>query len=212
MNQAELASTVVARQLAECGNLFHRWQWSLSTSSNYSALLSDSVVAISRSGVDKQFMTANDFLAVDLHGAPLADFKQIRPSAETELHCHIYRLSQGSAAQISSVLHTHSKFAVFFSRRHAVEGVVRFSGFEMQKIFDGIDTHESSIEVPIFANSQKMSDITAKFDAYLAKNAWPAAYLIEGHGVYAWGKSVYHAKQKLEALEHLFEQKYMEGK
>jgi ribulose-5-phosphate 4-epimerase/fuculose-1-phosphate aldolase len=40
-----------------------------------------------------------------------------------------------------------------------------------------------------------MADITGKFDVYLKNNAWPAAYLIEGHGVYAWGKSIYHAKQ-----------------
>jgi len=212
VNQSELASTVVARQLAECGNLFHRWQWSLSTSSNYSALLEDGSVVISRSGVDKQFMTANDFLVVELNGAPLAEFAQTRPSAETELHCHIYRLSAKQGLGIVSVLHTHSKFAVYFSRRHAAEGAITFSGFEMQKIFDGIDSHESSIEVPIFANSQKMGDITNKFDAYLANHTWPAAYLIEGHGIYAWGKSVYHAKQKLEALEHLFEQKFMEGK
>ncbi len=212
MNQSELASTVVARQLAECGNLFHRWQWSLSTSSNYSALLEDGSAVISRSGVDKQFMTANDFLVVDLNGKALAEFAQTRPSAETELHCHIYRLSAKQGLGIASVLHTHSKFAVYFSRRYAADGAISFSGFEMQKIFEGIDTHESSIEVPIFANSQKMGDITNKFDAYLANHTWPAAYLIEGHGIYAWGKSVYHAKQKLEALEHLFEQKFMEEK
>jgi methylthioribulose-1-phosphate dehydratase len=57
-----------------------------------------------------------------------------------------------------------------------------------------------------------MADITGKFDVYLKNNARPAAYLIEGHGVYAWGKSIYDAKQKLEGLEHLFEQKYLEEK
>ena len=210
MSPSELALTDVARQLAECGNLFHRWQWSLSTSSNYSALLSENEVIISRSGVDKQFMTPGDFMVVDLHGVAAAEFADVRPSAETELHCHIYRIAKGQSAPISSVLHTHSKFAVHFSRRFASKKVMQFSGFEMQKIFEGVQTHESTIEIPVFPNSQNMDDITRNFNKYLEGGHWPAAYLIEGHGIYTWGKSVYHAKQKLEALEHLFEQKYME--
>ncbi len=212
MSPTDLASTEIARQLAECGNLFHRWQWSLATSSNYSALLESGAVVISRSGVDKQFMTSADFMIVDIDGKPTTEFDTIRPSAETELHCHLYRHARRAELSIAAVLHTHSKFAVHFSRRFATEGVIRFQGFEMQKIFDGISTHESTVEVPIFANSQTMADITGKFDVYLKNNAWPAAYLIEGHGVYAWGKSIYHAKQKLEGLEHLFEQKYLEEK
>lgn len=212
MNSSDLAATDLARQLAECGNLFHRWQWSLSTSSNYSALLNENEVIISRSGIDKQFMTSKDFMIVDLNGAPTSNFADLRSSAETELHCHIYRLAKEHSIQIASVLHTHSKFSVYFSRRYSQKKVIRFNGFEMQKIFEGVLTHDSTIEIPVFPNSQQMHEITARFDEYLKGGKWPAAYLIEGHGIYAWGKSVYHAKQKLEALEHLLEQKYMEDK
>jgi methylthioribulose-1-phosphate dehydratase len=133
VSPTDLASTEIARQLAECGNLFHRWQWSLATSSNYSALLESGAVVISRSGVDKQFMTSADFMIVDIDGKPTTEFDKIRPSAETELHCHLYRHARLAELSIAAVLHTHSKFAVHFSRRFATEGVIRFQGFEMQK-------------------------------------------------------------------------------
>jgi methylthioribulose-1-phosphate dehydratase len=55
-----------------------------------------------------------------------------------------------------------------------------------------------------------MPDIVADFDRWLLHNPWPPGYLIEGHGIYAWGKTVLHARQKLEALEYLMDIKYME--
>lgn len=208
MNIDELAKHPLAAELAACGNLFHSWQWSLSSSSNYSALLDAGRIIISRSGVDKERMTSADFMLVDYDAKPLPPFAAYRPSAETELHCHIYKMGEKVGAR--SVLHTHSKYSVFFSRKYLKEGKVQVSGFEMQKIFDGVNTHESSLEIPVFKNSQSMPDIIREFDNYLVKNPMPVAYLIDGHGIYSWAKTVLHAKQKLEALEHLLELKYME--
>ena len=210
MTERELAEHPLTSELAACGNLFHQWQWSLSSSSNYSALLDAGSVIISRSGVDKQYMKSSDFMLVDLHSKARPPFEAVRPSAETELHCHLYRIAGEQAHPLKAVLHTHSKFAVYFSRRYFSKGAVVFSGFEMQKIFEGVSTHESTVTIPVFANSQHMPDITAAFDAYREKQVFPPAYMIEGHGIYAWGKSVLHAKQKIEALEYLMELKYME--
>lgn len=208
MTPKELADHPLTAELARCGNLFHRWQWSLSSSSNYSARLPSGEVIISRSGVDKEKMTSADFMLVDLSGKPLTEFEAIKASAETQLHLHIYRVIPGAEA----ALHTHAKYSVHFSRKAGGAGKIALSGFEMQKIFEGINTHLSTIEIPVFANSQDMDDIVAAFDAYLASHPVPPAYLIEGHGVYAWGKTVLHAKQKLEAIEYLLELKYMEEK
>ena len=210
MTEADLAAHSLTAELAACGNLFHGWQWSLSSSSNYSALLDDKTVVISRSGVDKQFMKSSDFMLVDLYSKPVAPFEKFRPSAETELHCHLYRNAAKNGLAMGSVLHTHSKYAVHFSRQLKMKGSIVFSGFEMQKIFEGVTTHESTVEIPIVANSQEMPEITVALDAWIDAHAFPPAYLIEGHGVYAWGKTVLHAKQKLEALEYLMELRYME--
>lgn len=210
MTPDSLASHSIARELASCGNLFHRWQWSLASSSNYSALLDPETVIISRSGVDKERMTSADFMLVDLQGKPLPEYSSFKPSAETELHCHAYRVAKKQNLPVSSVLHTHSKYAVYFSRRCIQQGSIAFSGFEMQKIFEGITSHDSTIVLPVFRNSQSMADIVADFDAWLGVHPWPPGYLIEGHGIYTWGKTVLHARQKLEALEYLMDLKYME--
>jgi methylthioribulose-1-phosphate dehydratase len=210
VNPDLLANHSLTHELASCGNLFHRWQWSLASSSNYSALLDPATVIISRSGVDKERMTSADFMLVDLHGKPLPGYETSRPSAETELHCHAYRLAARDGVAVGSVLHTHSKYAVYFSRKLIGHGSIVFSGFEMQKIFEGISTHDSTVVLPVFPNSQSMSDIVADFDRWLLANPWPPGYLIEGHGIYTWGKTVLHAKQKLEALEYLMDLKYLE--
>ena len=212
MTEHELAEHPLTSELAACGNLFHQWQWSLSSSSNYSALFDAESVIISRSGVDKQYMKSSDFMLVGLDAKAKSPFGAMRPSAETELHCHLYRVAHQQAHALKAVLHTHSKFAVHYSRRYLSEGIITFTGFEMQKIFEGVSTHESTVSIPVFKNSQHMPDITQAFDAYQKKHPFPPAYLIEGHGVYAWGKNVLHAKQKLEALEYLMELKYMEEK
>ncbi|GAB4433814.1 MAG: hypothetical protein OHK0011_16910 [Turneriella sp.] len=155
-------------------------------------------------------MSSADFMLVDLHGRPLSEYASMKPSAETELHCHVYRIAGQREFPVGSVLHTHSKYAVYFSRRCLGQGSIVFSGFEMQKIFEGITTHDSTIVVPVFRNSQRMPDIVADFDRWLLTNPWPPGYLIEGHGIYTWGKTVLHARQKLEALEYLMDIKYME--
>lgn len=206
----QLAESIFTRDLSACGNLFHRWQWSLSSSSNYSALLGQDSIIISQSGVDKERMGPGDFMIVDFAGRPRKGYESLRSSAETELHCHVYRHARDRDLGIGSVLHTHSKFAVFSSRKYRSQGALVFSGFEMQKIFEGVTTHESTVAIPVFENSQHMPDIVSQFDAWLARNPWPVGYLIEGHGIYSWGKTVLHARQKLEALEHLMEIKYME--
>lgn len=212
MTHKELTNHPIADELSRCARLFHRWRWSLSSSSNYSALLPSGEIIVSRSGVDKEMMSSAEFLLVDTLGKPCVGFETMRPSAETELHCHAYRHAQKNKIEIQSILHTHSPYSVYFSRKHKSENKVVFEGFEMQKIFQGVTTHASRVEIPIFANSQDMKEINCAFDNYLQANPWPVGYLIEGHGVYTWGSSVTHAKQCLEALEYLMEIKFMESK
>jgi len=135
------------------------------------------------------------FLRADLQGVSLDAGK--RPSAETGLHTVMYRRDPA----IGSVLHTHSVNATVLSMR--LDQVV-FDGYEVQKAFPGVETHESRVVIPVFPNSQDIPALAAVVDAYLDANPHTVGYL-SGHGLYTWGTTVADTQRHIEALEFLFE-------
>src|SRR6185437_5908495 len=148
-------------------------------------------------GRDKGALTPADVMAVTLDGQPL-DPEQ-RPSAETALHLQIYRRQPDAGA----VLHTHSHNQTVASRLFAPQGMLALRGWELQKAVTGYTTHESELDVPVSANSQDMRDIETGVDAWIDSGRPLHAYLIEGHGLYTWGRGMPEAKRHLEALEFL---------
>jgi methylthioribulose-1-phosphate dehydratase len=73
----------------------------------------------------------------------------------------------------------------------------------MLKAFPGITTHQAVVRIPIFANSQDIPALAQEVRDRLHTGAPPPAYLIRGHGAYAWGKDMEEAERVIEALEHL---------
>lgn len=170
--------------------------WTPATSSNFSMRLDDRFAAITVSGRDKSRLCERDIMVVDFDGAPVAT--DARPSAETRLHTQLYARSP----HIGCVLHTHSVTQTVASRLFAAQGHVRFEDYELQKAFAGTASHEGAIDVPVFANTQDMAELAARVDAALdAQAMW--GYLIEGHGLYAWGADMHEARRHLEAFEFL---------
>lgn len=187
----EKADEIIAnvRELAQAG-------WTPATSSNFSERLDDRHAAITVSGRDKGRLTPADIMVVDFDGRPVATAH--RPSAETLLHTQIYR----RFPEIGCVLHTHSPVQTIASRLFAGAGRVRLEGYELLKAFHGNTTHETAVDVPVFANTQDMPELAAKVDALLDRGPlW--GYLIDGHGLYAWGRDMAEARRHLEAFEFL---------
>jgi methylthioribulose-1-phosphate dehydratase len=106
------------------------------------------------------------------------------------------------APHIGCVLHTHSVNATVLSM--ALESIV-LEGYELQKAFPGITSHEGQLSLPIFANSQDITALANEVNAYLDQYPDTVAYLIRGHGVYTWGASVADTQRHIEALEFLLE-------
>ncbi len=184
----EIASNV--RELAAAG-------WTPATSSNFSRRLDDRHAAITVSGRDKGRLAEDDIMVVDFDG--LAVGSDRRPSAETLLHTQLYR----RFPDIGCVLHTHSPVQTIASRLYAGAGHIRLEGYELLKAFSGNSTHEAAISVPVFANTQDMNVLAAQVDALLDTGPmW--GYLIDGHGLYAWGGDMAEARRHLEAFEFLF--------
>ncbi|MGH8441604.1 MAG: methylthioribulose 1-phosphate dehydratase [Nevskiaceae bacterium] len=180
----------------DAGRLFHSRGWVPATAGNFSVRLDAKSLAVTTSGRHKGELTANDFMRVDLAGRALD--KDKRASAETLLHCQLY----AHAPQIGAVLHTHSPASTVLSRRH---DSVRLEGYELLKIFEGIQTHETAVEVPVFENDQDIARMSRVVDAHMKTGRARHAYLIRGHGLYAWGRTVSEARHRVEALEFLFE-------
>jgi methylthioribulose-1-phosphate dehydratase len=78
--------------------------------------------------------------------------------------------------------------------------------YELLKAFPGIDTHDCTIDVPVFENDQDIRRLSAQVDAYMDSSVQPLhGYLIAGHGFYTWGENLADALRHVEAFEFLFE-------
>jgi methylthioribulose-1-phosphate dehydratase len=177
------------RELAALG-------WTPATSSNFSMRLDDRHAAITVSGRDKGKLTEADVMAVDFNGNAVGTDQ--KPSAETVLHTQIY----ARLPEVGCVLHTHSLAQTLASRLYAGAGHIRFEEYELIKAFRGQDTHETIMDVPVLANNQCIPTIAAQVDVLLDKGSiW--GYLIDGHGMYAWGRDMAEARRHLEAFEFL---------
>lgn len=186
-----------AREIARVGAELAALGWAPATSSNFSMRLDDSHAAITVSGCDKGALEPDDIMVIDMDGHAVGS--KLRPSAETALHTQTYRRFPDANA----VLHTHSRTQTVASRLFASASVVKLTGYELLKAFPGYATHNATLEVPVFSNSQKMFELIEQVDAWLQSGRPLHAYLIDGHGVYTWGRDIDEAKRHLEALEFM---------
>lgn len=172
--------------------------WSPATGGNMSVREDARWCWLSESGKDKGSLTAADFLQVEIatNKAPSGR----KPSAETGLHTLIYRLFPDAAA----VLHVHTVNATVLSRVEK-SGELRLSGYEMQKSLSGQTTHLDTLPIALFDNDQDIDALAGRIEAYSRENPLRYGFLLRGHGLTCWGRSVEEAKRHLEGLEFLFE-------
>jgi methylthioribulose-1-phosphate dehydratase len=190
----------IAPLLAAAGRALHARGFALATSGNFSAVVRRDplVIAISRSGVDKGRLAAEDIIEVDGNGLPLE--AERKPSDETVVHLAIVR-ERGAGA----VLHTHSVWNTLLSEAAGDAGGLVLSGYEMLKGLAGVTTHEHEERVPILENTQDYGRMSRDVKAALARHPDAHGLLLRGHGLYTWGRDLEEAQRHVEALEFLFE-------
>jgi len=183
--------------------MLHARGWSLGTSSNYSVVLRRDPLEllITSSGKDKGRLTRSDFVRVGPDGKPIAS-GQPKASAETLLHVVV-----AEREDVGAVLHTHSVWSTLLSDIHFAQGGLQIEGFEMLKGLEGIRTHETSLWVPIFENTQDIpllaEQVRQQFSA--ADRRLTYGYLIRKHGLYTWGRNLDEARRHIEIFEFLLE-------
>jgi len=188
--------------LIETGRDFHRRGWSLGTSSNYSVVVGRDPLTLlmTGSGHDKGRLNAGQFLLVDERADAIGE-TALKPSAEALLHTALARHGAGS------VLHTHSVAGTVLGEVFLPEGALRIAGYEMLKGLAGIATHESEAVIEIFPNTQDIASLATVVEGRLADAARPLrhGFLLAGHGLYTWGRTLAEARRQIEVLEFLFE-------
>lgn len=181
---------------------FHRRGWCVGTAGNFSVRVSEDPLQLllTQSGREKRALEApGDFVLVDEAGRP-APGDRGKPSAEALLHGTI-----AAACGAGSVLHVHSVANTLLGEHFLVRGGFTITGYEMLKGFAGIETHEARVRVPVFANTQDMSELAADIRPALNTRGGAPGFLIAGHGLYAWGKDLSEARRHVEIFEFLFE-------
>lgn len=190
-------------QKQQLSDLIHQWHHqgkSPATSTNYSFRGVNGEIFVSRSGVDKAHFVPEDFMEVDLQGQPQPQYQHLKPSAETLIHCFLYR----HFPHVSCVLHPHSLANTVLSSIFLKQKEIVFSDYEVIKGIQGNHTHDIHITLPIFANNQDMTALCAQFEARQEElNNY--GFLISKHGLYTWGKDIQEAKRHLEVWEFMLE-------
>jgi methylthioribulose-1-phosphate dehydratase len=193
-----MLTKVLKQKLAELIRRYNSKGWSPATSTNYSFKDEDGAIWVSRSGIDKSEFTENDFITVDYNANAIGDFVTQKPSAETLIHCNIYKMFP----ETTVILHSHSVFPILISEKNEKE--VTFQGYEILKGFEGQTTHDAKVSIPIYDNSQDMVDFTSMLRNNQS-DFTNHCFIIRKHGTYAWGTTLFEAKRHLETLEYLCE-------
>ncbi|MNG00430.1 Methylthioribulose-1-phosphate dehydratase [compost metagenome] len=191
-------------ELRSTKELFASRNWFPGTSGNLSVRVgefdpSSFHFAITASGKDKTAHTPEDFLFVDKDGKPSEPTK-LKPSAETLIHCEIYRMTGAGA-----IFHVHTVFNNVISEYFWERGSVPVDGVELIKGLGNWE-EEAHIDIPIVPNYADIPRIVPEVTAKLQQGV--PGIILRKHGIYAWGANAFEAKRHLEAFEFIFEYVY----
>ena len=167
----------------------------IATATNYSFKDDEGQLWVSRSGIDKSSCLDTDFITIDAQGKTLAPYEHMTPSAETGIHCALYETFPTTRV----ILHSHDLYPVLLAHN---KDSLHFEGFELQKGFPAVTTHHGTIQIPVFPNSQEMGDIIKHMESRKDELIYQV-FMIEKHGFYTWGTSLFEAKRILESFSYL---------
>ncbi len=190
-NSAEQA---VAAEIVTVGRWLGAQGWVPATAGNFSARIDEARIGVTRSGVDKGELVMADILPIAIHQPPPKG-----SSAETPLHLALYR----DRPDTGCVLHTHSVASTLLSMIHEADGTLRLRDYELLKALRGVDMNQLEFDLPIFPNDQDIPRLAEHVSEKLADQPGAVGYLIAGHGLYAWGRTVVEAKRHVVAFEFL---------
>ena len=198
MSQRQILDpTLAATTLAADARHFYEQGWMLGTSGNLSIATQANPFQclVTASGVHKGRINPEALITVDLNGQPTTESSR-RPSAETLIHCAIYRQTNAGA-----VYHVHHLHAALASVLDEANGAVVIDNVEMLK---GIGVpNDGTLSIPIVENNPDIPALASDIEARLHDLSAPVV-LIARHGIYTWGETPADALRHVEILAYLF--------
>lgn len=194
-----IESQDVSLQLCTLAKMLGDRGWLPATSGNLSAMITCEPLTfvVTRSGADKQRLSAEDLLTVGSDAQLLAPSAQgYRPSAEASVHAKIYE-----KIHCRAILHVHTLYnnlcsQLFFAHRRMV-----ITDHELLKALGHWEA-AATIGVVIVDNHHDLDDLARAVAA--AAQADVPGVLVRNHGIYVWGDDLAAAFRHLEAFEFLF--------
>lgn len=151
---------------------------------NVSIRISDDIVAVTPSALDKGSVRAEDIVLTDLEGNPLEKGK--KTSIETGMHLAIYR----ERSDIRGIVHAHPLHATFFTAS------------EIKLRTDIIAEARYLLGEPVPAPYALMgTEELAESAAAAFSDRNTRAVLLENHGVITAGDTLFKAFDRMEVLE-----------
>jgi len=192
----------VRTALVEIARDFHARGWMAGTAGNLSAKDEDNNFWITASGRPKGRLQETDFLLINAEDGVVIERtgSQDKPSAETAIHCAIYRCFPAARA----CLHVHSVDACLAAAQApSATDALALPALEMIKGLD-VWEQEPRVELPLFDNHFEVGKIAEAISTCF-KTAAPAvpALMVRGHGVTVWGDSLQQAYNRVEVVEFI---------
>lgn len=173
------------------------------TSGNFS-IRDDDHLWMTASGRDKGTLVPDDVLKIKLESGKVVNTfgkkRSGKRSAEFELHQTIYDVRP----ELGAVLHVHSRAATVLSRV-CKQPTVILRDYELLKAMDGVTSHAQRLGLPIFENTQDITELAQATRPLLEDKLLLHGYLVAGHGLYTWGKTLGDAMRHVEALDFLLQ-------
>lgn len=167
------------------------------TGGNFSVRLDAAYMAVTASGRHKGRLAPADVMVTDFAIRALGS--SLKPSDEARLHGQLYE----DLPQAGAILHTHSRAATVLSRLERAD-TLWLRGYELQKALEGVTSHEMPVAIPIVDNTQDIVALAGMVRQRIKDQAC-CAYLIRGHGLYTWARTMDACLRHVEALDFLFD-------
>ncbi|MDO4432241.1 MAG: L-ribulose-5-phosphate 4-epimerase [Aerococcaceae bacterium] len=156
------------------------------------------IIVIKPSGIDYAEMTAEQMVVTDLEGKVIEE-DSYRPSSDLATHVELYR----SFENITSVVHTHSKYAVCWAQ---AERDLPCYGTTHADTFYGpvpLTRHLTQAEVE---EAYEVNTGKVIVETFQERNLDPLAVpgvLVQGHGPFTWGTSTQKAIENSLVLDEV---------